>query len=171
MKAKKNPQVLMKTSKGDIKILLYKDKSPVTVKNFLSYVNDEFYNGLIFHRVIKNFMIQGGGMDADLIEKENNEPIKNEAHNGLSNKRGTIAMARTSVVDSATSQFFINVADNVFLDYKGKHPSEYGYAVFGEVTEGMEVVDAIKAVKTGDQDEYSDVPLEPITIDSITEIA
>lgn len=159
-----NPVVLMETSMGAIKIQLFRDKSPISVRNFLSYVKDGFYDGLIFHRVISNFMIQGGGMDESMQEKKGKFAIKNEANNGLSNKRGTIAMARTAIVDSATSQFFINVADNKFLDYRGKSPDLFGYAVFGEVVDGMEVVDAIREVKTGSKGMHADVPLEPVRI-------
>ena len=155
--------VQMQTSLGSIKIELDEDKAPLSVANFLSYVDDKFYDGLIFHRVISNFMVQGGGMDENMQQKKNKFAIKNEATNGLSNKRGTVAMARTSVVDSATSQFFINVVDNAFLDNRGKTPDLYGYAVFGQVTEGMEVVDAIRQVKTGN----GDVPLETVFIRSI----
>jgi len=156
-----NPVVLIKTNKGDIKVELDKEKAPISVENFLSYVNDGSYNGTIFHRVIKNFMIQGGGFTADMKQKPTKDPIKNEAKNGLSNAKGTLAMARTSVVDSATSQFFINLIDNKFLDHGTR---DYGYAVFGKVIEGMDVVDKIAIVPTG----YQDVPTETITIESIT---
>ena len=156
-----NPVVLIKTSKGDIKVELYKEKAPISVENFLSYVNDGYYNGTIFHRVIKNFMIQGGGFTADMKQKSPKDPIKNEAKNGLSNSKGTLAMARTAVVDSATSQFFINHADNKFLDHGTR---DYGYAVFGKVIEGMDIVDKIAIVPTGHQD----VPTETVTIESIT---
>ena len=167
MNAEKNPQVLMETSMGSIKIELFKEKAPITVRNFLSYVNEGFFDGLIFHRVISTFMIQGGGMDANMQPKKTKFAIKNEAANGLSNKLGTLAMARTSVVDSATAQFFINVADNDFLDHRGKTPDLFGYAVFGQVVDGMDVVDAIKAVKTGSKGGHSDVPLEPVFIKSV----
>lgn len=156
-----NPVVLIKTSKGDIKVELYKEKAPISVENFLSYVNDGYYSGTIFHRVIKNFMIQGGGFTADMKQKSPKDPIKNEAKNGLSNSKGTLAMARTAVVDSATSQFFINHADNKFLDHGTR---DYGYAVFGKVIEGMDIVDKIAIVPTGHQD----VPTETVTIESIT---
>lgn len=162
-----NPTVLMDTSMGNLKIELYKDKAPISVRNFLSYVADGYYDGLIFHRVIKSFMIQGGGLDENMQPKKTKFAIKNEAANGLSNTRGTLAMARTGVVDSATSQFFINVVDNPFLDYKGKTPDLFGYAVFGQVIEGMDVVDAIKEVKTGSKAGHSDVPLEPVFINSV----
>lgn len=167
MNAEKNPQVLMETSMGSIKIELFKEKAPITVRNFLTYVKEGFYDGLVFHRVISNFMIQGGGMDANMQSKPTKFAIKNEAANGLSNKIGTLAMARTSVVDSATAQFFINVADNAFLDHRGKTPDLFGYAVFGQVVEGMDVVDAIRQVKTGSKGGHSDVPLEPVTIKSV----
>lgn len=162
-----NPQAVIDTSMGTFKIELFKDKAPISVRNFLSYVKDGFYDGLIFHRVIKTFMIQGGGLDVDMQQKKTKFAIKNEATNGLSNKRGTLAMARTGVVDSATSQFFINVVDNSFLDNRGKTPDLFGYAVFGQVIEGMEVVDAIRDVKTGNKGGHSDVPLEPVIINSI----
>lgn len=165
-----NPRVLMETSMGNITVELFKEKAPITVRNFLSYVNEGFYDGLIFHRVISSFMIQGGGLDADMQSKKTKFAIKNEATNKLSNKRGTLAMARTNVVDSATSQFFINVVDNPFLDNQGKRPEEFGYAVFGQVVEGMDVVDAIKGVKTGSKGGHTDVPIEPVTINSIRPI-
>jgi cyclophilin family peptidyl-prolyl cis-trans isomerase len=142
-----NPTVVMETSMGTIKIELFQDKAPVTVANFLSYVDRKHYDGTIFHRVISDFMIQGGGFDMDYKEKETSEPIKNEADNGLKNQRGTLAMARTGDPNSATAQFFINVKDNAGLDRP--KPDGFGYAVFGKVIEGMEVVDQIKGVKTG----------------------
>jgi cyclophilin family peptidyl-prolyl cis-trans isomerase len=163
MSEETNPRVLMETSMGNVTIELFKEKAPISVRNFLTYVKEGFYDGLIFHRVISNFMVQGGGMDENMLQKKTKFAIKNEATNGLANKRGTLAMARTSVVDSATSQFFINVVDNAFLDNRGKTPDLYGYAVFGQVTEGMEVVDAIRQVKTGN----GDVPLEKVFIRSI----
>jgi peptidyl-prolyl cis-trans isomerase B (cyclophilin B) len=167
MSDEQNPQVVMETSMGTVKIELFKDKAPISVRNFLSYVKEGYYDGLIFHRIIKTFMIQGGGMDADMQPKKTKFAIKNEATNGLSNKRGTLAMARTSVVDSATSQFFINVVDNPFLDHRGKSPDVFGYAVFGQVIDGMDVVDAIKEVKTGSKAGHGDVPVEPVFIHSI----
>jgi peptidyl-prolyl cis-trans isomerase B (cyclophilin B) len=167
MSEEKNPQVLMETSMGNVKIELFKEKAPITVRNFLSYVKEGYYDGLIFHRVIGTFMIQGGGFDANMIQKKTKFAIKNEATNGLSNKYGTLAMARTNVVDSATSQFFINVADNTFLDHSGKSSDQFGYAVFAQVIEGKEVVDAIKGVKTGNKGGHSDVPLEPVIITSM----
>jgi cyclophilin family peptidyl-prolyl cis-trans isomerase len=164
MTEEKNPQVLLETSMGSITVELFRDKAPITVRNFLFYVKEGFYDGLIFHRVIKEFMVQGGGMDASMQPKKTRFAIKNEAANGLSNKRGTLAMARTGVVDSATSQFFINVVDNIPLDYRGKTPDLFGYAVFGQVVDGMETVDAIRQVKTGSMMGHSDVPVEPETI-------
>jgi len=167
MTEEKNPQVIMETSMGIVKIELFKDKAPISTRNFLSYVKDAFYDGTIFHRVIKGFMVQGGGMDVDMQPKKNKFAIKNEATNGLKNTRGTLAMARTSVVDSATSQFFINVVDNAFLDHTGKTPDRFGYAVFAQVVEGMDVVDAIREVKTGNKGGHSDVPVEPVFINAI----
>jgi len=159
-----NPMVIVFTSMGDIKIELYKDKAPITVENFLSYVSDKFYDGTIFHRVIPGFMIQGGGFTSDMNQKPAKPPIKNEADNGLRNERGTIAMARTNVVDSATSQFFINQVDNDFLNNGG---GDFGYAVFGKVVEGMDVVDKISAVKTGSKGMNRDVPLETVVVESV----
>lgn len=164
-KKQDSQEVLITTSMGDIKVKLNAEKAPVTVENFLKYVKNKHYNGTIFHRVIPTFMIQGGGHLPDLKEKETQAPIKNEAKNGLSNLRGTIAMARTGEVDSATAQFFINVVDNQRLDYVDDR--NYGYAVFGEVTEGMDVVDKIKSVKTTTKDMYADVPEKTILIKSI----
>ena len=163
-----NKMVLMKTSLGEIKIELNTEKAPVTVKNFLSYVDEKFYDGTIFHRVIDNFMIQGGGFDKTMSQKTTKEPIKNEAKNGLSNDNGTLAMARTQVVDSATAQFFINVKDNDFLNHQSD--ANYGYAVFGRVVEGMDVVNKIKMVSTSTQGMYQNVPLEPVVIESIRRI-
>jgi cyclophilin family peptidyl-prolyl cis-trans isomerase len=167
MSEEKNPQVLMETSMGSVTIELFKEKAPITVRNFLSYVKEGFYDGLIFHRVIAHFMIQGGGFDRNMVQKKTKFAIKNEAANGLSNKRGTLAMARTNVIDSATSQFFINVVDNAFLDHSGKTPDQFGYAVFGQVVEGMDVMDAIKGVKTGNRGGHADVPVEPVVINSM----
>ncbi len=167
--AQENPKVLMKTSMGDITIELFQDKAPVSVENFLSYVKDDFYDGLIFHRVIKGFMIQGGGYDAKMQKKQTKDPIKNEATNGLKNNRGTIAYARTSVINSATSQFFINHVDNDFLNHKSKNPSEYGYAVFGEIVDGMVVVDKIANVKVHTlANGMQNVPVEPVVIESVS---
>jgi peptidyl-prolyl cis-trans isomerase A (cyclophilin A) len=160
-----NPVVVLDTSMGAIKIELFEDKAPITVKNFLSYVDDKFYDGTIFHRVIPNFMIQGGGMEPGLKEKRAKDPIKNESTNGLSNTRGTLAMARTSIPDSATAQFFINVNDNTFLD-RNQARDGVGYAVFGKVIEGMDVVDKIKAVPTGNRGPHQNVPTEDVTIKS-----
>jgi len=162
----KNPVVVMKTSMGDIKIELYPDKSPATVKNFLQYVDEKHYDGTIFHRVIPTFMIQGGGMDADMREKPTHEPIKNEAGNGLANSRGTLAMARTSNPHSASAQFFINVKDNSFLD-KANAQDGWGYAVFGRVVDGMDVVDRIKQVATTSRGGHQNVPEQPVIVRSI----
>ncbi len=161
-------QVLLKTSKGDISITLDEDKAPLSAANFVAYVEDGFFDGTIFHRVIPNFMIQGGGMTADMTQKANRPPIKNEANNGLKNLRGTLAMARTQTVDSATSQFFINLVDNPYLDHQDASAQGYGYAVFGRVTEGMETVDAIAAVATGNNGMHQNVPVEPIVIEKAT---
>jgi cyclophilin family peptidyl-prolyl cis-trans isomerase len=155
--------VVMETSLGTVKIRLYPDKAPATVKNFLGYVDDRFYDGTQFHRVIPNFMIQGGGLDAELKEKPARPPIKNESVNGLSNKRGTIAVARTINPDSGTCQFFINVKDNSFLD-RANFNDRGGYCVFGEVVEGMDVVDAITRVATGEKPPLRDVPIQPVLI-------
>ena len=162
-----NPVVLMETSLGTITIELYQDKAPKSVENFLAYVNSGFYDGTVFHRVISSFMIQGGGMTADLNRKATRGPIENEATNGLKNTRGTLAMARTADVNSATAQFFINPVDNAFLDHKSTNPSEFGYAVFGAVTEGMDVVDKIRSVPTGTRGPFQDVPNEPVVIQSV----
>ena len=156
--------VVLKTSFGDIKIELDEKAAPVTAANFLQYVRDGFYNGTIFHRVIDGFMIQGGGFDRNFTQKPTRAPIKNEAANQLPNKRGTIAMARTNVVDSATAQFFINVVDNDFLNFRAPTPQHFGYCVFGRVTEGMDVVDKIRQVKTGRRGMHSDVPVEDVVI-------
>jgi cyclophilin family peptidyl-prolyl cis-trans isomerase len=161
-----NPVVLIKTSKGDIKLELYADKAPITVENFLAYVDSGHYNGTIFHRVIGNFMIQGGGFTPDMSQKDTRGPIKNEAANGLKNDRGSIAMARTSAPDSATSQFFINVVDNNGLNRPS--PDGHGYCVFGKVIEGMDVVDAIRSVRTGRRGHHSDVPEEDVEIIEVT---
>ncbi len=158
------PTVIIETSKGPITIALNQEKAPVSTENFLNYVRNGFYDQTIFHRVIPNFMIQGGGFTADMKQKETNQQIKNEADNGLKNVRGSIAMARTQVVDSATSQFFINLVDNNFLDHQGKTPNAYGYAVFAQVTEGMEIVDAIAKVATGNSGHHQDVPKDAVLI-------
>ena len=166
--AKETDMVIIKTTLGDIKVKLAADKAPLTVANFLAYADAGHYNGTIFHRVIDGFMIQGGGFDANMNQKPTKAPIKNEAANGLQNKRGTLAMARTAVVDSATSQFFINVKDNGFLDFRAPNPQGFGYCVFGEVVEGLDVVDQIKGVRTGVKAGMSDVPLETVEILSVT---
>lgn len=163
-------KVALETSKGTIELELDSEKAPITVENFLKYVNDGFYEGTLFHRVIPNFMIQGGGFLKDMIQKATNDAIKNEADNGLSNLRGTIAMARTPDPDSATAQFFINHKDNGFLDHTAPTAQGWGYCVFGKVTQGMDVVDAIASVGTGNQAGHADVPTDPITIDKATEI-
>lgn len=162
--ATKNPTVLIKTNQGDITVELFQDKAPISVKNFLQYVANGHYNNTIFHRVIDGFMIQGGGFTPDMKQKSVSAPIQNEADNGLLNKRGTLAMARTGEVNSATAQFFINVVDNSFLDFKSKNPREYGYAVFGKVVDGMDVVDTIKKAKTGTKGPFDDVPVQTVEI-------
>lgn len=161
---KELPVVVLETSKGNIEIELYPDKAPVTVQNFLYYVDSKFYDGLIFHRVIPDFMIQGGGFTPEMAQKQGKPPIENEADNGLANDKYTIAMARTSDPNSATSQFFINVKDNTFLNHKSKDASGWGYCVYGKVTAGKETVDAISKVKTGTKNGMNDVPLEPVKI-------
>jgi cyclophilin family peptidyl-prolyl cis-trans isomerase len=164
------PAVVIKTSKGTIEVELYPDKAPATVKNFLDYVDAGHYDGTIFHRVITNFMIQGGGFTPDGQQKPTKPPVKNEANNGLKNTRGTLAMARTQVVDSATAQFFINHADNAFLDFKAETPQGFGYCVFGKVTSGMDVVDAIAtAAKTEPKTPgvFQDRPKEDVIIESV----
>jgi cyclophilin family peptidyl-prolyl cis-trans isomerase len=165
-----NPKVLLKTSKGDITIELYPDQAPVTVKNFLAYVDAKFYDGLIFHRVIKDFMIQGGGLTAEFSTRPARPPIKNEAGNGLKNDRGTIAMARTGEVESATCQFFINHKNNDFLNHRDNTPGGFGYCVFGRVVAGLDVVDAIAAAPTMTVHGMQDVPRETVTIISIRRI-
>jgi len=167
MTQSQNPLVAIETTEGAIKIELWADKTPITVKNFLEYVDEGYYSGTVFHRVIAGFMIQGGGLDENLKPKKTRAPIKNEASGELKNDRGTIAMARTNVVDSATSQFFINVADNNFLNHKDKTPMGFGYAVFGKVVEGMEVVDRIEAAKTTTKGHHQDVPVTPIFIENV----
>ncbi len=160
-----NKKIEINTSMGKIVAELDFEKAPITAKNFAAYVSDGFFDGTIFHRVIPGFMIQGGGMKPDMREKSNKAPIKLESNNGLKNNRGTLAMARTNVPDSATSQFFINLADNAFLNYSGA--GNPGYAVFGKVVEGLDVVDAIAKVKTGNRGHHGDVPLETVLIESI----
>ena len=157
--------ITIKTNHGDIGVELFDDDAPISCENFRQYVTDGHFNDTIFHRVIPNFMMQDGGMDADLQSRKTRAPIKNEARNGRSNERGTLAMARTNVVDSATSQFFINLRDNTFLDHGTR---DFGYAVFGRVASGMDVVDAIAAVRTGNRAGHQDVPVEPVTILEVT---
>ena len=164
-----NPQVEFKTNKGAIVIELYPEQAPETVSNFVGYVNENFYDGTIFHRVISGFMIQGGGFTEDYERKETKKPINNEADNGLKNTIGTVAMARTNHPHSATSQFFINVADNGFLDFRTKSSRGYGYAVFGKVVEGMDIVNRIASSPTGNAGPFpKDVPLDPVIIEQAT---
>jgi peptidylprolyl isomerase/peptidyl-prolyl cis-trans isomerase B (cyclophilin B) len=163
-----NPRVLIETSKGNITVELFPGNAPKSVANFLAYVKSGFYDGTVFHRVIPGFMIQGGGMLPDMTEKSRGAPIRNEAKNGLKNLRGTLAMARTGEPHSATSQFFINVADNYFLNHRGESFEGWGYAVFGQVLSGMEVVDAIVAVPRGDRGMHQDVPLEPVIMKKVS---
>ncbi len=153
------------TNHGDITITLYEDEAPLSSENFLAYARDGFFDQTVFHRVIPNFMIQGGGHLEDMSRKETREPIKNEAQNGLRNQRGTLAMARTNEIDSATSQFFINLNDNAFLDNSAR---DFGYAVFGRVTAGMDIVDKIAAIETGSRAGHQDVPVEPVVITGVT---
>jgi peptidyl-prolyl cis-trans isomerase B (cyclophilin B) len=159
--------VIMKTTFGEIRLELDAEKAPKTVANFLNYAREGFYDGTIFHRVIDNFMIQGGGFDADMQQKTAGAPIENEADNGLKNDFGTIAMARTMDPHSATAQFFINVKDNDFLNHSGKNPQGWGYAVFGKVTAGSEVLDKIRAVPTTSRGGHQDVPADPVIIESV----
>ena len=166
-----NPMVEMDTNLGTMTIELYPDKAPISVKNFLEYVNKKFYDGTIFHRVMPNFMIQGGGFTPDMMKKATGAPIKNEANNGLSNLKGTIAMARTSEINSATCQFFINVKDNTGLDYRGESSQEYGYAVFGKVIDGMDTVEKIRNVNTTTKGAYQNVPVKPVIIKSVRRIS
>ena len=166
-----NPRVSLQTSKGTIVIELYADKAPKTVKNFLDYVKAGFYNGTIFHRVIPNFMIQGGGFTPDMTEKPTRPPIQNEADNGLQNQRGTLAMARTPDPNSASAQFFVNVVNNNSLNFRSKTTEGWGYAVFGNVVEGMDVVDAIVQVPTTQKGPYGDVPVQPVVIQKATVVS
>ena len=163
--------ILMTTTLGPMTLELDADIAPKTVENFLSYVSNGFYDGTIFHRVINNFMVQGGGFTADMEQKATQAPIDNEANNGLKNARGTIAMARTQDPHSATAQFFINVQDNNFLNHTGENMQGWGYTVFGKVTDGEDVLDKIRCVQTGSQGGHQDVPVEPIIIESVTVIA
>jgi cyclophilin family peptidyl-prolyl cis-trans isomerase len=172
-----NPVVLVETSMGNFKVELLEDKAPITVKNFLAYADEKFYDGTVFHRILgkpantKDFMIQGGGFEPGGKQKKTKDPIKNEANNGLSNTRGTLAMARTGIVDSATSQFFINLTDNTFLDHAGADPRRFGYCVFGRVIEGMDVVDKIKSVDV-EPNEMGELakPKKDVIIKSITRV-
>lgn len=167
--AQENPVVVMETNKGTVKIELWADKAPITVANFLRYTDNGFYDGLVFHRVIPGFMIQGGGFNPDLVQKSTYEQIKNEASADLPNNRGTLAMARTNVVDSATSQFFINLANNDFLNHTSETAQGFGYAVFGAVIEGMDIVDAIASVTTGPvRGGHQNVPTDPVIITSLS---
>ena len=159
--------IKIKTTSGDIEIKLYEEEAPISSENFKSYVKDGFFEGTIFHRVIPNFMVQGGGMTENMENKSTNAPIKNEANNGKKNLRGTLAMARTMEIDSATSQFFINLVDNSFLDHGDR---DFGYAVFGEVTDGMDIVDEIASSATGSKMGHQDVPIESITITEVSVI-
>ncbi|RUO18652.1 peptidylprolyl isomerase [Aliidiomarina haloalkalitolerans] len=160
--------VTLHTTHGDIEIKLFEDKAPVTAENFATYVREGFYNNTIFHRVIDGFMIQGGGFEPGMQQKATKDPIKNEANNGVKNKRGTIAMARTNDPHSATAQFFININDNDFLNFSSESPSGWGYCVFGEVVNGMDVVDKIRHTKTGAVAFHQDVPLEDVVINKAT---
>lgn len=157
--------ITIKTNHGDISVELFEEAAPISCENFRQYVTDGHFDGTVFHRVIPNFMVQGGGMDENMDSLPTRDPIKNEADNGEKNERGTLAMARTGVVDSATSQFFINLNDNEFLNHGGR---DFGYAVFGRVSDGMDVVDAIAAVPTGNSGGHQDVPVEAVTIISAT---
>lgn len=163
--------VLISTSMGDIQLKLDAENTPKTVANFLNYIRNDFYKDTLFHRVIDGFMVQGGGLNANMENKPTDSAIENEAKAGKKNTRGSIAMARTSDPHSATAQFFINLADNAFLNFAGESPQTYGYCVFGEVTDGMDVIDAIAKVKTGQRAGHADVPMEDIVIHSITETA
>ena len=169
--AEATTRVEMKTSLGSIELALDEAKAPITVKNFVTYAKSGFYEGTIFHRVIDGFMVQGGGFTKDMEQKRTNAPIKNEAGNGLKNDKYTIAMARTMVVDSATAQFFINVKDNGFLNHRSEEPMGFGYAVFGKVTKGQEVVDKIAKVETGNHGFFQNVPTKPVVIEKVTILA
>nr|WP_223846343.1 peptidylprolyl isomerase [Wenzhouxiangella sp. AB-CW3] len=163
-----NPSVILHTNHGAITVELFEDDAPISVENFLNYARDGHYDGTLFHRVIDNFMIQGGGFDTDFEQKSTGDPIKNEADNGLKNERGTLAMARTNDPHSATAQFFINVSDNEFLNHRGTQSGQaWGYAVFGRVVDGMDVVDAIRQVPTGIHGHHRDVPEEPVILERV----
>ena len=164
-----NPVVVIETSAGPITVELYKDRAPVSVENFLQYARDGHYDGTIFHRVVAGYVIQGGGYRADMSEKDTRPPIQNEATNGLSNRRGTLAMARLRSARSATAQFYFNLADNAALDHRGFAPDDFGYAVFGRVLSGLDVIDAIGATKTASRGGMDDVPVTPVVIKSVTE--
>ena len=163
-KAAVNPMVLLETNYGNITLELFSKEAPMSVENFLSYVKDGFYDNTVFHRVVKGFVLQAGGMTEDMAQKKQKDAIKNEATNGLSNKRGTISMARTSAINSGTSHFFVNLVDNARLDHKGKEPATYGYAVFGKVADGMDVVDKIAEVKVTTKGRHENVPADPVII-------
>ena len=162
-----NSLIRFETSHGDFAVELYAEEAPETVANFLAYVDAEFFDGTIFHRIVPGFVIQGGGLDVDFANRQTRDPIRNEAKNGLKNLRGTLSMARTSAIDSATSQFFVNLADNAFLDHSAR---DFGYAVFGRVTDGMTVIDTIAKVPTGRRKGYQDAPLEDVVIKSARRI-
>jgi len=164
---KENPVVIMETSEGTVRIELFAEEAPETVRNFLAYVDDGFYDGTIFHRVMDGFMVQGGGFTADMKQKATRAPVQNEAANGLKNTRGTLAMARTSDPHSATAQFFVNVADNAFLNHRAPSEADYGYCVFGKVIEGLDVVDRIKGVETRTVGPFENVPATPVVINSV----
>ncbi len=167
--AQSNPVAVIETSLGSMTVELFRDQAPITVENFLTYANDGFFAGTIFHRVIQDFMIQGGGFTPDMGEKATRAAIKNEATNGLRNERGTLAMARKPAVDSATAHFFINTVDNGSLDHRSTDPRGYGYAVFGRVTDGLDVLDAIAAVSVTNQGPHQNVPVDAVIINSVTE--
>ena len=163
-----NPVVVISTSLGEFTVELFKDKAPVSVENFLGYADAGFYEGTIFHRVKSGYVVQGGGFTPEMVEKTSRAPIQNEATNGLKNTRGTLAMARTRALRSATSQFYVNLANNAELDHRGYSPSDFGYAVFGRVLSGMDVIDAIAKVPTGTNGEHEDVPTTPVVIQKVT---
>jgi peptidyl-prolyl cis-trans isomerase A (cyclophilin A) len=166
-----NPMVLFKTTLGSFKVELYPTEAPITVKNFLDYVDKKFYDGTTFHRIVPGFVIQGGGFDKAMMKKATSPPIKNEANNGLKNLKGTLSMARTPEINSATSQFFVNLVNNATLDHTGDAPAQYGYAVFGKVVQGFDVIEKIAAVKTVTKGQYQGVPASPVVILSVTRIS